>query len=546
MAVALRELLARFSVSFDDKELKKGDKAVDGLADKLASLGKLLVAGAVVQGVTSFVTELANQANALKDHAASLGISTDQLQQWQYAASLSGSDAETLTASLGKLQKAVALSADGTGPAADAFRSLKVSLKDAHGATRNVSDIFGDAAAALSKIENPTERAGAAVALFGNSASKMNEFLGQGAEGLAKLRAEATALGGGISPETAENAAAMNDSITRLNFAWLSLKSRLGGIILPLVERFMTQVTTVTARVTKWTDKIGVLGKNSNVAAAAAVVLGGAFLAAGIKAIAPWLPMIALFGGLILLVDELITLWQGGDTLIGRAIDSIFGEGSAQKAVAWVKEVVESVRYFFADTTRGWAEFVAGVKLIWFDLLEYIKGSWAGLALVTLIQTSIDGSLAAMKLFAGSVTAQWDAIIAGAEKVGKVFDVITDKVPGLRKLMGAIAENNLSVLAGPVGAAVQTARVAAPFMGRSRDDQAAIQAQRQAIIDSASVRTATAVAPSSATMTDNSVININIPPGSPQALPQQIAGAVKQAQGPSKKAQLNALVKTAG
>lgn len=521
---ALRELIAKFGVSFDDTELKKGDAAVSGLADKLRALGGLLTAGAIAAGVKHFVLDLVEQADALNDQAKVLGISTTELQQWQYAAKLSGVEAGELGSALTKFNKNVAEAGDGTGPAADAFRKLGVSVKDSSGKLGQPIDLLEGIATGLKKIENPAERTNALMSLFGKAGARLGPLFEEGADGIKKLKKEFADLGGGFSDDFIESAAKMDDSVDRLSFAWLSFKSRLAGVVIPTIERFVTMGTRVIVAVSKWTDRIGLLSKSSNLAAAAAVVLGAAFLRAGITAIAPWLPMIALLAGAILLVDELITLWKGGDTIIGRALDRMFGPGTSAQATAFLRDVVKSTQDFFSNTTRGWAEFTAGVQLIWFDLVNWIKSTWIGLALATLFKAEFEGMTEGIQRWAKMFVSVWTTIIEYAGKaweiVRKVADAVSN-IPGAKKAL----ENYVPGLL--IGKAVA---------GAASSDPAAIAAQRQAIIDSS------VVAPPSTSVQAPVTINIDVPPGTPAQQARAVGDAAAQGARRGNQATYNALV----
>ncbi len=522
---ALREVLAKFGVSFDDSQLKKGDKAIDGVVEKLTGLGAALVGGAVIHGIKEFVLGMADQADALKDHADRLGVSTDALQSWQYAAKLSGVQAEEFNSSLTKFSKSVADAAAGTGPAADAFRSLGVSVQDGSGKLGQPIELLEGVAAGIAKIENPAERVQKLMQLFGKGGAALGPLFENGAENITKLRQEFEDLGGGMSPEFIERSAAMNDSIDRLNLAWLSFKTRIGGLVIPLIDQLAQKVAKITGSMTKWIDKTGALTDKTNLAVGAAVVLGTAFAVAGLKAILPWLPMIATFAGLILLVDELITLWQGGDTLIGRAIDRVFGEGTQKKVTAWLQDVVKSVQFFFADTTKGWNDFKIALELLWFDLTTSLSNGWR------------DFTAGIQLMLVDLVTAVGGAVADVEDAFARMFNKL-QSIPGASKVLGKLNEGNRAAVDA------NAAQVRAGILGQTDHDQAAIAAQRLAIVRAGEDRVGGGGG--TATYTDNSQTNVTVPPGTTPQQAKQIADAVQKAKGPSNKAMFNALVKTGG
>jgi hypothetical protein len=521
--MALREILAHFGVSFDDKALKSGEKSIDGVVGKLGKLATAaagaLAGSAIVKGAAGFVEAIAEQGDQLGDLAERYGISTDALQEWGFAAAMSGAEAEDVTMALGKLQMAA-------GSGADAFSELGVSARDASGQLKSADALLEDVAEKFEKIQSPTEKTNKAMKLFGRSGAKLVPLLSRGKKGIAELRKEFKELGGGFSTEAVESAARYKDSIERLNVTWSAFKSKVGGFVLPLAEKFIGLAIRASNTVGGWVDALKPLIQRSNILTGAAVALGVALVAAFAPAVIAALPVIATLAAIAFAVDELVTAWQGGDTLIGRAIDNIFGAGSTQKAVAFIKDVVKSTSDFFSNTTRGWAEFTAGVQLIWSDLVNWIKSSWIGLAFSAIISNEINSIISAVTFLADAFTAVWNGIISGAKLVAKAIGTVIDAIP--IPVMALLGKGARALTSGPAV------------------DQAAIDRQRQAIIDRSVVSNATAQVPSANTANVTNSVNVTVPPGTPANVARDVGEAVRRNLQPSTKALKNQLVKTAG
>ena len=82
-----------------------------------------------------------------------------------------------------------------------------------------------------------------------------------------------------------------------------------------------------------------------------------------IAAMAPWVAGLALAW---LALDDLVTMFRGGDSLIGRGIDAMFGTGSAKAFVEYIKSIPGSL----AEVPAAMAEF--GHRL-WEALAEPIN-----------------------------------------------------------------------------------------------------------------------------------------------------------------------------
>lgn len=351
----LREIAAQFGVEVDGKALDALDGQITGLLGQLGQLGGVLAAGLGIQRLNAFVQEMTNAGDELGDVSERLNISTDSLQAWDHAARLSG--VEDLNGSLTILQRNLASAAQGGGPAAQAFRRLGVHVKNADGSIRSMDELLPEIADGVASITDPTQRAGIAVGLFGRSGAAMVPLLARGAAGVAELRAQFVELGGGASQEFVENASALADSQERLGVVWFGLRAQVANALIPVFLR------AVEAMI-QWGGALASMAAQSHVVEAALLVLGASALRAGLQAtvgLAGPLATMALFavsiGFIILLVDDLITLFSGGRSVIGGFIDEMFGAGTAAEVIAELREAWEGLALAITDSYHAVRQF---------------------------------------------------------------------------------------------------------------------------------------------------------------------------------------------
>ena len=347
---ALREVLARFGIEVDSEKLDKADGKISGLASTLKEVGGLFAAGALAMAVRGFAHEMLAVGEVINKTSAKLGIGADELQRWQFAAKMSDVEAEELAAGFRFLQKNAYEAATAGGDAAATFTKLGVKVKDSGGHVRNSSDMMRDLVVAFSGIKNPAERTALAMQVFGKSGATLIPLLAQDKDGLEDLNRAFDELGGGVSGESLEAIDKLEKATKEFDFALLSLKGRIALHVVPWV-REMTHRWTV---LTTW---FGGITDGTKVFNAALLVLQGtmAYLTAraGImaaKLLAPYAPMIAMLAILFLLLEDLLTLFDGGESAIGKFIDRLFGLGTA-------------------------AGIVKGLKELWSDLVGVIQGS---------------------------------------------------------------------------------------------------------------------------------------------------------------------------
>ncbi len=189
---------------------KTVEVAAKGLATyATAALG----AGTAVFAMSAKAGAAADDINTLSKQT---GLSTDQIQKFQYASDLIDVPLETLTGSMSKLTKNMATAQKGTGDAAAAFEALGVKVTDNNGQLKNNQDVFNETIDALGKIENSTQRDAYAMAIFGKSAQDLNPLILGGAEDLKTLGDSAEEMGLILSQDALNNLNAFNDSLDTL------------------------------------------------------------------------------------------------------------------------------------------------------------------------------------------------------------------------------------------------------------------------------------------------------------------------------------------
>ncbi len=114
------------------------------------------------------------------------------------------------------------------------------------------------------------------------------------------------------------------------------------------------------------------LEKNTSALETALYVLGGVAAALGIDLLAPFILPAAAIIALILLIDDLNSMFAGGTSVVGTYIDTMFGLGATDALVrnhaAGVLLLKDNWNEFWADWKAGFEIFQSGPSL--FELLE--------------------------------------------------------------------------------------------------------------------------------------------------------------------------------
>lgn len=234
--------------------------AFSGAKDHSLSFGDVLKANVIGNVITAGLSAVANGvkevASNLKDAAVDAavfaddvatmatktGLTTDQVQEFQYMAELTDTSLDTITGSMAKLTKNMSAAQGGTGAAADAFAKLGISVTDENGALRSNQDVFTEAIGKLGEMTNETERDATAMAIFGKSAQDLNPLIAQGSEGIAALAQEAHDTGYVLSEEAMGGLLDMSDSMERMKNTGTALKNNIASLLAPSINGLMTDI----------------------------------------------------------------------------------------------------------------------------------------------------------------------------------------------------------------------------------------------------------------------------------------------------------------
>jgi hypothetical protein len=200
------------------------------LSGVFAGLGAALSAGALIAGLK----DAGEAVVSLARDADKLSVSTEELSHLRFAAQQTGVDAETLSKAMLKLQETVGKAAGASGEGAEKFTDLKLNLKQL--ANEAPDRQLRDVADAISKIENPSKRAAAEVALFGKAGAELKPFLEQGAAGLDAMSAEADKLGVTVSSVDAESTLRAARAIDKVSAAVTGVGEHIAAALAPYVE----------------------------------------------------------------------------------------------------------------------------------------------------------------------------------------------------------------------------------------------------------------------------------------------------------------------
>jgi hypothetical protein len=363
---ALREVASIFGVRFDDSELRKGIQSVGAGITVLSRFGSMVAGSQLVRGIADFAAETVEAFREIRASATTLRVSTDELQSARAGLAVAGLTAQEAAGTFAVFHRNVRAAATGGGDAGAAFWRLGIRLRDSQRVVRSSSDLLDEVAARFERIQHPERRARLAVQLFGDAGLRLLPVLHRGAGGIAEMRAELGLLGGGVTPAAIESARRYELALTRWRLVGDATRSQLAVGLLPVLTRLVDGARGASLVFTR-------LMAHTHGVRNALAILGTAGALAGAHMLAPWLPAILLFAGVAamallayLVLDSLVTLAEGGRSVVGEFLDAWFGPGTAQKIATSLRMITEL------------REAYEGLKLALSDLGGFFTGLVGG------------------------------------------------------------------------------------------------------------------------------------------------------------------------
>lgn len=206
---------------------------LDGVsASGAAAVGMI---GAMVAGLAKLTIGTSQTADNLLTLSSTTGLSTDALQEFEYASELLDVSSDTMQGSLTKLIKNMATAKGGTGEAAEAFKTLHIKVANSNGSLKDANEVFYKAIDALGKVKNETDRDAMSMQIFGKSARELNPLIEAGSARLKELGVEAHNVGYVMDNETLQQFGQLDDAMQRMSKQSDALKNSLALALLPML-----------------------------------------------------------------------------------------------------------------------------------------------------------------------------------------------------------------------------------------------------------------------------------------------------------------------
>lgn len=356
------ELVTKFSFKGSLTPLTKFKTGLGNVTRKLS-----IFATATFGSITAlnlFANSVFQSIDPIAQLSRQTGIGVEAIQELGYAASVNGGSVEAMNKSLQGLNQrigeAVAL---GTGEGVAIFQKYGISLKDASGQAKTADVVFDDLRKKIVALNLSQRQVGSIANKLGLDPSSV-QLLMKSSDEMANLRNRAKELGT-LTKEQIDATANYNDTLTTMKRAFNGVRNELAVSFLPRMQKVAESFTKFIIQNKELILLIGKSLVNVITALSRAFINTIGFVASFIKRIAetktgiailitavgglvmafsPISLTVLLIAGLVLLIDDLIVMFKGGESVIGGFIGKLLEIETVKKGFQWLINLIRDIK----------------------------------------------------------------------------------------------------------------------------------------------------------------------------------------------------------
>ena len=375
---AVRELFALFDVKFNSDELKKGNKEVTksgkeldkagrsadkagkefkdgsremgkmgdvgrGLSRVLGTLGAAIAGVAGIGAMRSLIGSTIESTNELGRWATRLNMPIQTLAEFDVIARQFGGNIDDVTDVFKELQLKARDAMTGTQSYIDSFQMIGISVEQLRPVINDQEALFNLFTDSLNRNTDAATQNFVIDELMSDAGTRMAGVFRLGTTEIARQRREVREMGVRNMPQLAEQTREYAQAQARLNARLTVFRNTVVSRILP----GLTRMARAGERAVQWVERLssetGILKD-----ALAAIAVVSAIVAAA--TIATWGPRVLAVGGAVLAVGVLSLAFNdvrgaidGGDSAIGRFIDSMTRIGATQEGILTIRNLFRDI-----------------------------------------------------------------------------------------------------------------------------------------------------------------------------------------------------------
>ena len=405
-----------------------------GLA--IAGLGTAILAPLGVA-----VRDYAKLGDQIGKMSARTGVGVEALSALKFAMEQSGGSAETLERGLKGMARFMQTLREGSSEAIKPLKQLGLSIEDLEGLSPD--QLFAKLLDSLAQIEDPVERAGLAMRVFGRAGSELIPMIGN----MERLVAIAREYGFIVTPEMSDNAQELTDTMNILRTMIRFVGVEIASSLVPSVNDFLLRMADVFKIIRAFISQNPQLIQIVAATGAALLGAGTALIVFGQAAIGA----AALIGVLSTAIGALLSPLGLLAAAIAAAFVMIpelrqaFTRFAAEAATFFQPLVNTAVRawegimaaFRLSDFGGAWQTALQAMTTMFLQAVLPMRQAWAEFTF-GLASLFFDATAQIRQLWTDLVQFMADSIIALGVGVNKILKQL-GQIPGLAGLAEAIA-----------------------------------------------------------------------------------------------------------
>jgi hypothetical protein len=371
--VKIREFFVSLGLDVDEAGFAAAELYAEGVKKSLGLMRDALFA--VGRAIGDTILGTAAAGDHIKELAERTGVNAQALQGMAYGAKQSGVEMDSLAQAM-------------------AFLARK-GVKDVQGEMMRLAD-------QISTMPKDGSRAQLAMEKFGRAGAQMVPFLAKGRAEIARLSAEAEEMGLVLDADALNAADQFSDAMDAMRGSVRGVMYTIGVPLLkalkPVLDGIRAWVSAnrklIAGRIERWVENlatvggflweyvlepvsrvVGVLVDRFNHLGPILGMVGAAFGIMWLKAMLPAIGIAAAIAAVILVIEDLWTFLEGGDSVIGDLVAVAKAELPKMFDAAWAR-----IKLFYDDTLNIfrmlWFSIKMGVIDAFNGAVISVKGMW--------------------------------------------------------------------------------------------------------------------------------------------------------------------------
>lgn len=224
------------------------------VATVAAAAGFVALAAAAVKALADITAQASQVLDTVDKMSQRLGLSTEAYQEWDYIMKMSGSDIDSMTTGMKKLNETVLSAMEGTEKSIETLLKLHIVPDELENLSQE--DAFELVVERFQEMEDGAEKAALATEIFGKTGTNIIPLLNAEAGSIDVLKQRANDLGLVFDEQAVSMGAEYGDALTTMKDAFAAIGTSIGVQLMPYFKDFVAWVTENIPKIRKIVENV--------------------------------------------------------------------------------------------------------------------------------------------------------------------------------------------------------------------------------------------------------------------------------------------------